>query len=229
MPGDERGNDGSRWAGPGDTPGGFTVFRGQRWVVHGSRAMVLEVARELARARPEERVAIFEDRTGEPIEWDEVDRRDSAVARGDGGGSQGADAGVVATPPRGPGRPRLGVVAREVTLLPRHWEWLATQPGGASVALRKLVEQARKSGQGVDERRRAREAAYRFMAVAGGDLPGFEEAIRALFAGNRTRFDAELAAWPEDFRAYAGRLAAGSFGSVAGPAEVGAEQPKPGG
>ena len=104
--------------------------------------------------------------------------------------------------PRGPGRPRLGVVAREVTLLPRHWEWLNGQPGGASVALRKLVEEARRANEGRDRVRRAQEAAYRFMAAMGGNLPGFEEASRALFAADPDRVEALVHDWPEDIREY---------------------------
>ena len=91
--------------------------------------------------------------------------------------------------PRGPGRPRLGVVAREVTLLPRHWDWLAAQPGGASVALRKLVDDARKAAAGGDRRRASQEAAYRFLQALAGDLPLYEEACRALFAGDIRRFE----------------------------------------
>ncbi len=112
-----------------------------------------------------------------------------------------------ATEPRGPGQPRLGVVAREVTLLPRHWEWLGGQPGGASVALRKLVEEARRANNGKERRRRAQEAAFHFMSSIAGDLPGFEEAIRALFADDQPRFNQFVAPWPEDIRAYASRLA----------------------
>lgn len=109
--------------------------------------------------------------------------------------------------PRGRGRPRLGVVAKEVTLLPRHWDWLSAQPGGASVALRKLVDQARKSSGDRDRVRAAQEAAYRFMSAIAGNLPGFEEATRALFAYDRRRFSERIAAWPEDVRDYAVRLA----------------------
>ena len=108
---------------------------------------------------------------------------------------------------RGPGRPKLGVVSREVTLLPRHWEWLASQPGGASVVLRRLVEQERRQGSGKQQRRAAHEAAYKFMSAIAGDLPGFEEATRALFADNRARFEQEMAKWPPDIRAYAINLA----------------------
>src|SRR4051812_6264008 len=106
------------------------------------------------------------------------------------------------------GRPKLGVVAREVTLLPRHWDWLASQPGGASVALRKLVEHARRGSGDKDRVRIAREVAYRFMAAMAGDLRNTEEASRALFAGDATRFYSLIAAWPEDIRDHTARLAA---------------------
>jgi hypothetical protein len=108
---------------------------------------------------------------------------------------------------RGRGRPKLGVVAREVTLLPRQWEWLAAQPGGASVTLRRLVDEAKRSGGDIRKRRAAQEAAYHFMSAMAGNLPGFEEAIRALFADDRPRFEQQMANWPEDVRAYATRLA----------------------
>ncbi len=108
---------------------------------------------------------------------------------------------------RGPGRPKLGVTAREVTLLPRHWDWLASQPGGASVALRKLVEAALREAEGPDRMRRSREAAYRFMTAVAGDLPDYEEAVRMLFAGDWTAFDVRTEAWPADVRDYARRLA----------------------
>jgi uncharacterized protein len=115
--------------------------------------------------------------------------------------------------PRRPGRPKLGVVAREVTLLPRHWDWLAHQPGGASVALRKLVEQARRSNQDRDRQRRAQESAYRFLSAMAGNLPAFEKATRALFAGNREQFDSIVEPWPVDIRDHARRLAALAFES----------------
>lgn len=109
------------------------------------------------------------------------------------------------------GRPRLGVVAREVTLLPRHWEWLASQPGGASVALRKLVEAARRGNDHSNQVRAARESAYRFMSAMAGDLPGFEEATRALFAGDAQLFVKQIARWPKDIRAHARELARPAF------------------
>jgi hypothetical protein len=117
---------------------------------------------------------------------------------------------------QGPGRPRLGVVAREVTLLPRHWEWLNSQPGGASVALRKLVEEARRANEGKDRIRLAQEAGYTFLSVMAGDRPGFEEATRALFAGNHEVFNALTELWPTDIRDHARTLTLPVF-----------EEPKP--
>ena len=110
------------------------------------------------------------------------------------------------TDARRPGRPRLGVVAREVTLLPRHWAWLAGQSGGASVALRKLVEHASRSSQRADALRAACESAYRFMSAMAGDEPGFEEAARALFHGNIEAASQHMAPWPADVRKHAVRL-----------------------
>ena len=112
---------------------------------------------------------------------------------------------------RGPGRPKLGVTAREVTLLPRHWDWLAAQPGGASIALRKLVEAQMKAGEGPERARRAKETAYRFMTAMAGDLPNYEEATRMLFAGDWTAFDAAVEAWPEDVRETAREMAEGAW------------------
>jgi uncharacterized protein len=117
--------------------------------------------------------------------------------------------------PRGPGRPKLGVVAREVTLLPRHWDWLAAQPGGASVALRKLVERAQRASADADRRREAVESAYRFMHALAGDEPGFEEASRALFAGNLARVSDEAASWPRDVRTHLLELASRAVPTVA--------------
>jgi len=142
-------------------------------------------------------VLVFSDASARVIDLDLRGRLDEALAR------------LEAAPARGPGRPKLGVTSREVTLLPRHWDWLASQPGGASVVLRKLVEAASKSPS--EDRRLSQEVAYRFMSAMAGNLSGFEEANRALFAGDKVRFEQETEAWPPDVRDYARRQAAGAF------------------
>jgi uncharacterized protein len=115
------------------------------------------------------------------------------------------------TPPRSPGRPKLGVVPREITLLPRHWDWLATQQGGASVALRKLVEQAMRANGPADDKRAAQEAAYRFMTALAGDERDYEEAIRALYAGDRQKLESCIGTWPDDVRAHVLKLVENVF------------------
>lgn len=169
----------------------------------GTMAEVASRVQEFLDGGGPEPVLVFDDETGEQVE---VDPRGTVGARSDGA----ADRGPVEAP-RGPGRPRLGVVAREVTLLPRHWEWLGGQPGGASVALRKLVEEARRHNEASDRARRAREAAYRFLTAVGGNLPGYEEALRALFASDRPRLEREMRGWPVDVRDHALKLAGPAF------------------
>lgn len=175
------------------------AFAGDRLIARGAPA---EVAPAVKAAHDNgDRVLVFDDEDARPVEFD---------LRGD-------LAAVLARLPsepvekRGPGRPRLGVTAREVTLLPRHWDWLASQPGGASVAIRKLVETALREGEGPDRVRRSRDAAYRFMTAMAGDEPGYEEATRMLFAGDWVAFDAAIEAWPPDVRDHARRLAEESW------------------
>jgi uncharacterized protein len=115
------------------------------------------------------------------------------------------------TAPRGPGRPRLGVVAREVTLLPRHWDWLGQQTGGASVALRKLVEAASRASAVQDRVRQSSAVGYKFMATIAGHEPGFEEASRALFAADQAAFEAQIAHWPTDVQTHLKKILADAF------------------
>jgi hypothetical protein len=149
-------------------------------------------------------ILVFDDQTGRVVDLDlrgataEIVER---LRRHPTARAPDADA------PRSRGRPKLGVVAREVTLLPRHWEWLAGEPGGASAALRKLVEEARRSGGAKQQRRAAQEAAYKFMEAMAGDLPGFEEGVRALFADDEARLQSHIARWPGDVRKYMLKLA----------------------
>lgn len=185
-----------------------TAFAGERRLASGKPVEVALAVAAALRADPHQSILAFGDITGRQLDFD----------------LRGSDADIAArlAPPaaddgparKGAGRPKLGVVAREVTLLPRHWEWLGEQPGGASVTLRKLVDAARK-GQGADAglaAGRAKAAADRFMSTMLGNQPGYEEASRALYGGDRDRFVALSQAWPADLRDHARKLAAPAFG-----------------
>ena len=187
----------------------FTAFMGHQRLASGPLAEVALAVLKASQKVAAEPIVIFDDAIGRPIDLDLRGTERDVVARLPlPAASSVPPADHVAAPePRGRGRPRLGVVAREVTLLPRHWEWLGAQPGGASVALRKLVEEARRSSGDRDRSRAAREAAYHFMSTMAGDLPGFEEASRALFADDRRRFGDLIAGWPGDIRDHIVRLA----------------------
>src|SRR5574337_29887 len=157
----------------------YTAFVGDRLLARGSYA---DVTRALAKAvESAARVWVFDDVTGAPVDAPPRPEHAALLAR-----AQAASVAsrTDAAPRPSPGRPRLGVVPREVTLLPRHWEWLAAQPGGASAALRRLVDQARKSSEKADSRRQSSEKCYKFMSAIAGHQPGFEEAARALFAAD---------------------------------------------
>jgi hypothetical protein len=178
-----------------------TAFDGTRRIAAGALPQVALQLKAHLETRPEAAVLVFADTTGGAIDIDFRGSAEEVLARL--AGDEPA--------PRGPGRPKLGVVAREVTLLPRHWDWLNSQPGGASVALRKRVEAARRTNDGADRQRRAQEATYRFVAAMAGNEIGFEDATRALFAGDRERFETLSAAWPADVGAHARQLAAEAF------------------
>ncbi len=189
-------------------PARFTAFRGSKRVAAGVLAKVAAKVKVEHDQSPGPPILVFDNQTSRLLELDlrgaleDVLGRLAAPNAAPEPGEQGS---------RGPGRPKLGVVAREVTLLPRHWEWLGRQPGGASVALRKLVEEARRAYSAQDRLREARESAYRFMSEVAGDYPGFEEAARALFSGNQAKFHLMSAPWPPDVRRHARELAALAF------------------
>jgi hypothetical protein len=180
----------------------FTAFEGPRRLASGPIAEVA-LAVKAAERQASEPVLIFNDATGRSIDLDLRGSNEDVLARLGAAGAAEAPPGE----PRGRGRPKLGVVAREVTLLPRHWEWLNAQPGGASVALRKLVEAARRNNGDADRSRAARDAAYHFMSAIAGNFKNFEEASRALFADDRRRFTGLIAAWPADIRDHVVKLA----------------------
>jgi hypothetical protein len=183
----------------------FTAFEGHRLLASGPLPEVV-LAVKRAEQRRSEPAVIFSNATGRPVDFDLRGSDDEIVARLPPTSAPAPVEGT-ASEPRGRGRPKLGVVAREVTLLPRHWEWLNAQPGGASVSLRKLVEAARRANGDKDRIRAARDAAYHFMSTMAGNLPNFEDASRALFADDRRQFTTLIAPWPGDIRDHIARLA----------------------
>jgi hypothetical protein len=201
-------------------PASCIAFDGDRCIASGDLRAVARAARQTLDRHKDAAVLVF-DGDSSVIDIDFRGSVDDVLARLPEevpAESVPEDAAIPA--PRGPGRPKLGVVAREVTLLPRHWEWLAQQSGGASVALRRLVDEARRANRDKDRIRHAQEAAYRFIAAMGENKPQYEEVARALFAGDAARFEASTAAWPADIRDHARRLAAAAFAQAAPEAAV---------
>jgi len=191
----------------------YTSFNGYKRIASGSlTANALAVKHALA-SDVTSPLLTFCDQTGQVVDIDVRGSDAELFARlpPEGRQLQGSESELVDSgesgEPRGRGRPKLGVVAREVTLLPRHWDWLAAQPGGASVTLRKLVDEARRANVDRDRQRRASECAYHFMSVIAGDMAGFEEASRALFANDAAKFGQQTEAWPADVRDYVRHLA----------------------
>jgi hypothetical protein len=187
----------------------YIAFEGDRCIASGDLHDVARAAKQKLDRRKDASILVFDGRNSGPVEIDLRGSLGDVLARLPD--IAAADDDAAPSAPRGPGRPKLGVVAREVTLLPRHWEWLARQSGGASVALRKLVEAARRTGEGGDRLREAQEAVYRFMSVMAGNRPHYEGAVRALFAGDCRGFEKLIAEWPVDVRDHTAKLAERAF------------------
>jgi hypothetical protein len=176
-----------------DTP--YVAFAGVRQIAAGALADILPVLKPRFDTDSSDLVLVFNVDTGQQVDFDLRGTLAEVLARALPGSA------------RGPGRPKLGVTSREVSLLPRHWEWLEAQPSGISAALRRLVEQAAKSNPGKERARRTRAALSRFLLSMAGDRPNYEEACRALFAGETARFEALVRKWPKDIRDHAIRQA----------------------
>ncbi len=195
----------------------YTTFNGSKKIRSGSLLDNTLAAKHAQAHHAAGPILTFDDETGRTVDLDtrgtEKDVAARVAAQEEAQTNRGespigaAENSPAADENRGRGRPKLGVVAREVTLLPRHWDWLATQPGGASVALRKLVEEARKTRAGADQTRAAQERAYHFMVAVAGNLPGYEEATRALFRNDSRTFCGVVEDWPADVRDHAIQLA----------------------
>lgn len=180
-----------------------TAFRGQQRVL---TASLPDLLTHLKSEEAPTDVLVFDDQTGRQADFDLSGTLEDVLAR----------YAPAAPAKAGPGRPKLGVTPREITLLPRHWEWLDRQRGGASATLRRLIDEARKADPEGEARAQAQAATDRFLNVVAGDLPGYEEATRALYAGDRAAFTARMADWPADVRQHALYLAAAAFGAAFG-------------
>jgi hypothetical protein len=192
------------------------AFAGANRIASGQLALVALKVKELIDRNDSAAILIFDDITSEQVEIDFRGSAEQVLQRLSLSGTSVATMETAADDPqtaRGPGRPKLGVIGREVTLLPRHWDWLNLQSGGASVALRKLVEEAKRRNEERDQIRLAQESAYRFMSAMAGNQADFEEATRAFFAGDRLRFAELSEPWQIDIRDHARTLAARAFGA----------------
>lgn len=185
----------------------FSAFAGVHHLASGTKAQVaraMNEAQALARACNDPILA-FDNATGAQLDLD---------LRGTADETETRYAGEPA-PIRKRGRPRLGVVGKEVTLLPRHWEWLSRQRGGASAALRRLIDQARQDSASADEAVAAQGAAHAFASAIAGNEKGFEEAMRALYRKDPGGVERHIASWPDDVRRHFMTLAAPTFGVIA--------------
>lgn len=193
-----------------------SAFEGSRLLASGPLVEVAIAVKAAMAWEAADPILTFDDATGRVIDLDLRGTKAEIIARlsqpqaprADQAPSTQADKDADAPKEaRGRGRPKLGVIGREVTLLPRQWDWLAAQPGGASVALRKLVDDARRATSGAQKTRAAQERAYHFMLAMAGNLPHYEEATRALFANDRARLEHHMSEWPSDVAAHTIRLA----------------------
>ena len=167
----------------------YVAFANERTIASGPLRTLLPSLKSHIDREAGETLLCFDVATGAQVDFDLRGSIEEILAR--------------EAPPRARGRPKLGVSSREVSLLPRHWEWLERQPNGASAALRRLVEQASRQESGRDTSQRIRSALSRFLSAMAGDRPGYEEACRALFARETARFEDLTAPWPPDIRSYA--------------------------
>ena len=190
-----------------------TAFEGPTRIASGALSDVAAAVKAVSDRGTPHAILIFDDLTSHPLEVDLRGSVADVLARLAPDNDPAPAEAPEPEQPRGPGRPKLGVVPREITLLPRHWEWLGRQPGGASVALRKLVDEAKRTNEARDRARLAQEGAYRFMSAMAGNQPGFEEATRAFFANNAERFEQLSETWPPDIREHALVLASRAFGA----------------
>lgn len=177
----------------------YTAFEDQTILATGPLEKVAIKVKKHLKSHPNASILVFSNATGKQMDLDLRGSESEVLERLQMFISSGPSIPVAT----GPGRPKLGVVSREVSLLPRHWEWLATQSGGASATLRRLVEEAKRGSVGKEQIKSAQERTYKFMSAIAGNLPNYEEALRSLFAKDKKKFVGLIKDWPTDIRQHA--------------------------
>lgn len=184
----------------------YTAFGNEKLIAHGSLDEVVLKIKRWNDKNTTASLLVFNDFTGKTMEFDLRGSEKDVLQKIE----MFIPQDVSAVSP-GPGRPKLGVITREVSLLPQHWEWLASQPEGASAALRKLVEGAKKNLVMKESVKQVQERAYKIMSILAGDLPQYEEALRSLYRKNEENFKQHIAMWSPDIKDYVIKIAAPVF------------------
>ncbi|MBN1412503.1 MAG: DUF2239 family protein [Spirochaetales bacterium] len=165
----------------------FTAFAGHSLIASGDLRTILTLTKKYLDSGQNEPILIFNDETGRQHDFNMQGTLQEVLDR------------AMDQPQKGPGRPKLGVINKEVSLLPRHWEWLNRQQHRASGTIRRLVEAAQKEGKG-NRAKALLEAAGNFMWAMTGNFKGFEEASRALYARKWEKLEEIISSWPADVK-----------------------------
>jgi hypothetical protein len=197
----------------------YIAFCGYTCIARAEIWGVVSAVKQASDGDSKDRLVVYDDQSSEVIELDLRGSADDVLARLASHPILAQRPEMETPPPEltpdgqrdgkkqsGPGRPKLGVVSREVSLLPRHWDWLSRQSGGASAALRRLVDEARKSNLEKDRLSEAQQAVHRFLWDMAGNLPSFEEVTRAFYAGDFEKVRLLIQDWPPDVRVHTKRL-----------------------
>lgn len=184
----------------------YTVFDKFQILSQGSLNEVAIAVKKRLRIQSDARILIFSDSTGRQVDLDFSGTEKDTLER------LKIYIPKTASPHTGAGRPKLGVIPREISLLPHHWEWLLNQEGGASSAIRRLIDEKNKPALlAKDKIKQAQEVTYKFLSAIAGDLPHFEDVIRFLYRKDKKKFENLMSDWPKDIVKYSTALANQAF------------------
>lgn len=165
----------------------YTAFRGDTRIITDS---LFNVALALQK-QSEMNVLVFNDQTGQQIDLDLSGSEDDLKQRY-------TEVEYV----KKVGRPKLGVISREITLQQKHWNWLDQQSSSASAVIRKLIDKELNDPSSESNIMLAKQAIDHFMLAMLGNMPNYEEATRALYQGNKSHFLALIHNYPKDLKVY---------------------------